>query len=188
VKWVSASLVGLAVLGCARTFVSGATPGADDGSVVFPQFFEQDAVQVGTQGRLFMLEGAVLQALTVAANDFLPPEGENSPCARRRSAHRFRIISREDVIFIRIDEDPTACGQTRPGGLDSGARYAISRDGRILRRVFDGMEPYIPSADAGIPEQAEPGTSPSFEPSDTPPLPFLGRDPDAGSPPDAQAP
>ncbi|GMT99203.1 hypothetical protein KH5H1_33220 [Corallococcus caeni] len=128
----------------------------------------------------------MLRGLTLAADDFLPPERPDTPCTERRASHAFRIIQREDILFIRIDMDPAACGGTRPG-LDSGVRYAIRRDGRILRRVPDGMEPYIPSADGGVLEKAAPGVSPSFDPEHPRPLPFLDSSRDAGIP-DASAP
>jgi hypothetical protein len=182
-KRSAASLTGLAVLGCARAFMAAPPPVVDDPSIVFPQFFEQEPVQVGAQGQPFLMEGVVLRALTVAADDFLPPEGVDQPCARRRASHVFRVITREDVVFIRIDEDPVACGEARSTRLDSGVRYAISRDGRILRRVLDGMELYVPSSDAGALEQAEPGASPTFDAASVGPLPFLTDVPDAGRTP-----
>ncbi|MBN1204589.1 MAG: hypothetical protein JXB05_06660 [Myxococcaceae bacterium] len=128
-------------------------PVEDDRSIVFPQFFERTAVEVGTQGALYELEGVVLQAVMIAANDFLPPSAKERPCWDRQEAHRYRVIRQGNVIFIRIDEDPASCG----GGyvpLDSGAKYAVSTDGRILRRVVDGEPegPLGPAApDAGKP-------------------------------------
>ncbi len=184
------SLLGLTAVGCARAFVSGAAPVGDDRSIVFPPFFEQAAVHVGASDQPIVLDGAVLRALTLAADDALPRDTADMPCAERRSSHVFRVIAREDIVFIRIDVDPSACGGTQPG-LDSGVRYAISRDSRILRRVLDGMKPYVPNADGGVLdlERAAPGVSPTFDPAHPRPLPFLdaGVKPDAGVP-DAQAP
>jgi hypothetical protein len=134
-------------------------PVENDRSIVFPQFFEQSVVEVGARGELYELDGVVLQAIMIAANDFLPPSTKERPCWDRQEAHRYRIIRRDPVIFVRIDEDSAACG----GGyvsLDSGAKYAISTDGRILRRVVDGepeglLGPGTP--DAGIPQSGEDG-------------------------------
>ncbi|RKH45925.1 hypothetical protein D7X55_07165 [Corallococcus sp. AB049A] len=181
-------VLGLTAVGCTRAFVAGKVPVDDDRSIVFPQFFEQPALQVGTSEQPIVLDGAVLRALTLAADDYLPAERPDTPCPERRAAHLFRIIQREDVLFVRIDVDPAACGGIQPG-LDSGVRYAIHRDGRILRRVVDGMEPYVPFTDGGVMEKAEPGVSPSFDPARPRPLPFLdaGAAFDAGAP-DAQAP
>ncbi|WP_148282309.1 hypothetical protein [Corallococcus coralloides] len=185
----SASLVllGIAAAGCARGFVAGAAPVEDDRSLVFPQFFEQAPIQVGTSEQPVVLDGAVLRALTLAADDHLPPDSSDAPCAERRTSHVFRVIQREDIVFVRIDVDPSACGGVQPG-LDSGVRYAISRDGRILRRVLDGMEPYAPSWDGGVMEKAAPGVSPSFDPAHRSPLPFLDASSDAGVAPDAGRP
>jgi hypothetical protein len=132
-------------------------PVENDRSIIFPQFFEQTAVEVGAQGAPYELEGIVLQAIMIAANDFLPPSAKERPCEDRQEAHRYRVIRQGNVVFVRIDEDPAFCG----GGyvpLDSGAKYAISADGRILRRVVDGEpefphEPAIP--DAGMPPAPE---------------------------------
>ncbi|RKI43833.1 hypothetical protein D7Y27_14675 [Corallococcus sp. AB004] len=173
--------------GCARGVVAGAAPVEDDRSIVFPQFFEQAPIQVGTSEQPVVLDGAVLRALTQAVDDYLPPDRSETACTERRTSHVFRVIQREDIVFVRIDMDPSACGGTQPR-LDSGVRYAISRDGRILRRILDGMEPYIPFADGGVMEKAAPGVSPSFDPAHPLPLPFQDASSDAGLAPDAQAP
>ena len=112
-------------------------PVENDRSIVFPQFFEQPAVELGAPGAPFELDGVVLQALVIAANDFVPPSDKARACGDRLEAHRYRVIRKGSTIFVRIEEDPAFCG----GGyvsLDSGAKYAISTDGRILRRVVDG--------------------------------------------------
>ncbi|RKG59950.1 hypothetical protein D7X30_13090 [Corallococcus sp. AB011P] len=178
--------LGLAAAGCARGFVAGAAPVEDDRSIVFPQFFEQAPIQAGASDQPVVLDGAVLCALTLAADDYLPPDRAEMPCTERRTSHVFRGIQSEDIVFVRIDLDPSACGGIQPG-LDAGGRYAISRDGRILRRILDGMEPYIPFADGGVMEKAAPGVSPSFDPAHPRPLPFLNSSRDAGSLLDAGA-
>ncbi|RKH09050.1 hypothetical protein D7V97_17730 [Corallococcus sp. CA053C] len=178
-------LLGLAAIGCTRAIVAASVPVEDDPSIHFPGFFEQAPLQVADARQPFLMEGVVFRALTLAANDFLPEGRTDLPCTERQASHVFRVIQREGIIFVRIDEDPATCGQAHPG-LDSGARYAISRDGRILRRVLDGMEPYTAPVDAGVFEKAEPGVSPSFDPRRLAPLPFLGSS-DAGTP-DAQTP
>ncbi|WP_147443759.1 hypothetical protein [Corallococcus sicarius] len=184
-KRYASLLLGLAAIGCTRAIVATSVPVEDDPSIRFPEFFEQAPLEVGDAGPPLLLEGVVLQALTLAADDFLPEGRAELPCADRQASHVFRVIQRGEIIFVRIDEDPAACGRAHPG-LDSGARYAISRDGRILRRVLDGMEPYTAPVDAGPFEKAEPGVSPSFDPRRPAPQPFLGPS-DAGTP-DAQAP
>jgi hypothetical protein len=141
-------------------------PVEDDKSVVFPQFFERDALTLGATGEPYELDGETLRAITIAANDFLPPGDQNTPCWRRRESQFYRIIRQQNIIFIYIHENHEHCGRAYPA-LDSGAKYAISTDGRILRRIRDGQEggPFDvvtpEKADAGF--FAEPGTSPTFE-------------------------
>jgi hypothetical protein len=142
--------LGCALAGCVQH--PRPVPIENDRSIVFPQFFEQDAIEVGAKAEPYELEGVVLQAISIAANDFLPPSTKERPCGDRPEAQRYRVIRQGSIIFVRIDEDPAFCG----GGyvsLDSGAKYAISTDGRILRRVVDGepegpFEPQRP--DVGI--------------------------------------
>lgn len=114
------------------------TARAEDPSIVFPHFHEQAAVQVGAQDSSYELDGSLLRALTLAANDFLPPDAKRPACWDRQESHRYRVIRQADIIFVRIDEAPEACGQRAPA-LHSGASYAISQDGRILRSLIDGQ-------------------------------------------------
>ncbi|RKH90803.1 hypothetical protein D7Y21_05320 [Corallococcus sp. AB045] len=164
----------LLLAGCLRS-----TPTRDswtnDASIKFPQFFEQPAVEAGADGRTVELSGTILHALDAAAADFLGPQDANTPCVDRRESHRYRVIQRQGILFIRIDEDPQACGLTVPA-LHSGAQYAVGSDGRSLRRLRDGepdesMEP----TDAGhgiLVPTSEVGRS--FDPPDgSVPLPFI---------------
>ncbi|MBZ4375701.1 hypothetical protein [Corallococcus sp. AS-1-6] len=126
---------------------------SEDRSVVFPEMFAREALTVGAPGQPYSLEGSLLRAMVVAADDFLPRHQEGRSCSSRREAHRFRILREGDIVFIRMDLDPRAC---EPGGmlLDGGATYAVRlSDGRILRRLHDG-EPdgaLVPAgSDAGV--------------------------------------
>ncbi|WP_147446981.1 hypothetical protein [Corallococcus sp. CA054B] len=168
----------LLLAGCLRS-----TPTRDawtnDASIEFPQFFEQTAVEAGADGRTVELSGSVLRALDIAAADFLGPQDANTPCVDRRESHRYRVIQRQGVIFIRIDEDPRACGLNVPA-LHSGAQYAVGSDGRLLRRLRDGEpDESLEATDAGpgiLVPTSEVGRS--FEPPDgSVPLPL----PDAGT-------
>ncbi|MBN8230015.1 hypothetical protein JYK02_21100 [Corallococcus macrosporus] len=147
---------------------------ADDPSITFPGFFDDTAVQTDADGGVVELTGALLRAVEVAADDFLGPQDANTLCVDRHESHRYRVVRRQGIIFIRIDEDPRACGLTVPA-LHSGAQYAIGSDGRILRRLRDG-EPdgsLAPTdAGSGIPvPTSEVGRS--FEaPDGAVPLPF----------------
>lgn len=173
-------LLSVASAGCLRHFFRRPVAVEDDRSIVFPQFFERAPVEVGTPGQPYQLDGVTLRAIAIAADDFLPPAGAQAPCFDRQEAHVYRVIRRDDVIFVRIDENPGYCGQ-KYGGLDSGAKYAISTDGRILRKVLDGMEEYTGPADGSTPVPGEPGVSPSFDPEHLQPLPFMeSRSEDGG--------
>jgi hypothetical protein len=159
-------LIAVLLSGCLRTPGPRPAPLEDNPSFVFPQFFEHAAVQVGAGNAPYELDGVTLRALSLAANDFLPPSAEKRPCQDTQVVLRYRFIRQGSVIFVRIYEDPALCGLSYLA-LDSGAKYAISTDGRILRRVFDGQPegPFAPeSADAGtrgIP--GVPGVSPTFD-------------------------
>ncbi|WP_375755774.1 hypothetical protein [Corallococcus exercitus] len=147
----------------------------NDTSIEFPQFFEQPAVEVGADGGTVELSGTILRALDVAAADFLGPQDANTPCVDRRESHRYRVIQQHGVIFIRIDEDPQACGLTVPA-LHSGSQYAVGSDGQILRRLRDGEPDGSP-----VPTDAGPGilvptseVGRSFDaPDGSVPLPFI---------------
>jgi hypothetical protein len=75
----------------------------------------------------------------IAANNFAPPKPEAQACPFRQEAQRYRVIRQGDIIFVEVDFDPAAC-EFKVFSLDGGAKYAISSDGRILRRLV-GIEP-----------------------------------------------
>ncbi|ATB30424.1 hypothetical protein [Melittangium boletus] len=167
---VFASILTLA--GCSLLGRQGSplVPLEDDPSIVFPEFFDRAPVNVGAPGSIHELDGEMLRALTVATQDFLPPESEDLPCALKREAQTYRIIRQGDVFFIYISENLAHCGHKYPA-LDSGVKYAISRDGRILRRRLDG-QPEFPretsTSNDGTWIQAEPGVSSPIEAYDNP--------------------
>lgn len=84
-----------------------------------------------------IVDGATLQALRLAADDFIPPSSDARACAATQASHLYRYMRRGDIIFVEIERDPAACGG-QGHALDGAGRYAISKDGRILRRVLDG--------------------------------------------------
>jgi hypothetical protein len=128
----------------------------EDPSIQFPSFHEHAATRVGAPGQTSELDGITLRALSIAANDFLPTAQENGPCWQRQEAHRYRVIRREDILFVQIFLDPSACSDTL---LDGSVKYAIRTDGRILRRLFDG-EPETPLTDAGTADAASSAGTP----------------------------
>jgi hypothetical protein len=180
-------LLCIAIAACIRSLSPQLEDVENDRSILFPQFFERTPVGIAEPGQTYEFDGVTLRALAIAANDFLPPDGANVPCVERREAHVYRIIRQGDILFIRIDENPGYCGR-KYGRLDSGAEYAISTGGRILRRVLDGWDEYVAPADGGTPIPGEPGVSPSFDPAHLQPLPFMNQSQqdagvDGGAPP-----
>jgi hypothetical protein len=122
---------------CIRNTWPHPAPVEDDPSIVFPRFFEEAAVEVGAGTAPSELEGVVLKAIVIAMNDYVRPQGREPACWGSPEAHRYRVLRRGNIIFVRVDEDLEVCG-LQYISVDSGATYAISTDGRILRRYFDG--------------------------------------------------
>ena len=133
-------LLAVSLLGCGylRNLFFHQAPLEEDSSIVFPQFFERAPIKVGASNEPYEMDGEVLRALYVASNDFLPSDAKDIPCPQKKEAHHYRVIRRDDIIFVYISEDPEYCGRKYPA-FDSGVKYAISTDGRILRRLFDGQ-------------------------------------------------
>jgi len=123
-------------------------PRGDDRSIVFPQFFGHAPVVIGSDEKPYELDGSLLRAVVLVANDFRPPTKEKQPCWASQQALRYRIIRQGNIIFVRVDEDPELCGMQYIS-LDTGASYAISSSGQILRRILD-MEPYESPQDGGV--------------------------------------
>lgn len=164
------------LVGCMRGRCPPPVPRENDTSIVVPRFL-QSAIEVGAGEQAYELEGAVLRALMIAANDHRPPGDGGLPCMYRQERQRYRVIRQDDIIFVGIEEDPEACGlQYIP--MHSGVTYAISVDGRILRRVtassLEGMTdleslreaprppaPPAPSAGVEAPESEPPPGAPS---------------------------
>jgi hypothetical protein len=134
----SLSLLSVVTLSsCVRGAEHPGAPVEERQHVVFPQFYAQAAVVVGGQGQVYELDGVMLRALKVAAEDFFPPTSEERPCWQKPEAHLYRVIRQADIIFVLIGPDPSAC-RRKFLMFDSDVKYAISLDGRILRRGFDG--------------------------------------------------
>ena len=148
---------------CVRSPFPAPAPVENDPAVSFPAFHERPVVTVGDPGKHYTWEGELLQAVLIATNDFLPHRRRDTPCGDRLESQRYHVIREGSVIFVYLYEDEARCGG-KYVSLDSGAKYAISADGRILRRVFDG-QPETPleamDLDGGV--LAKPGVDPEFE-------------------------
>jgi hypothetical protein len=186
-------LVALALSGCVRNPSPPVVSSGGETTIAFPDLARGDARRVGEEGAAHILDGVTLRALQLAAQDFLPPGPEDRPCWRRPEAYDYRVLRQGNVIFVHIHMAPGRCGREFLA-FDSGAKYAISTEGRILRRAFEGEPeaPFIPpSPAAGEQERTEkPGLStiikrPQDEPSLYLPPAWLegGVSPDGGSAP-----
>jgi hypothetical protein len=155
--------------GCVRRPEPFSTPSANDNSIIFPLSTGGDFVEVNARKGTYEMDGEALRALMLVAYDLFPPgvSTKNLPCWARQEAHTYRFTRRDDIIFVYVDEDLAYCGR-KVGAMDSGAKYAISKDGRILRRVI-GSEPdhviwRLKTPDGGtVTVVAEPGVSPKPE-------------------------
>ncbi|MCY1073444.1 hypothetical protein [Archangium lansingense] len=162
-------VIAVSLLGCGylRNLFPHRAPLEDDESIVFPQFFERVPVKVGAQGETYEMDGEMLRALVIASNDYLPSNGRDIPCLSRKEAQFYRVIRQGSIIFVLINWNYAYCGYQYPPGLGSGMMYAISADGRILRRLVEGqpsgpIEPETPD-DGGRWIRAEPGVSLTFD-------------------------
>ncbi|QRK11857.1 hypothetical protein JQX13_18430 [Archangium violaceum] len=167
-RWISLVLA-VTLLGCGyvRSLFPHRAPLEEDKSIVFPEFFKHVAVEVGAKGEPYELDGEMLRALVIASNDYLPSDDRDIPCPSRKEAQLYRVIRQGNIIFVLITWNYAYCGYQYPPGFGEGMMYAISADGRILRRLVEGqpsgpIEPETP--DAGRRRvKAEPGVSSEFE-------------------------
>lgn len=136
-EWTVSVLIALS--GCARAPGPLSTPAENDLSILFPVSIGQGVVTVGERGMTYQLNGEVLRALRIVEQDLFPPDNTERPCWAKPEAHTYRFIRQGDILFVYVEEDPSYCHRQAPA-MDSGAKYAISADGRILRRVV-GSEP-----------------------------------------------
>lgn len=134
-------ITAIALSSCARRWEPFSTRPEQDKSVIFPLSVGSGFVEIKPQEQTYEMDGEVLRALMIVANDLFPPDNPklNLPCMFRQQAHTFRFTRREDIIFVYVDEDLAYCGR-KTHAMDSGVKYAISKDGRILRRVIDAID------------------------------------------------
>jgi len=123
----------------------------EDKSIIFPEFYAEFPVVVGESAAPYEMDGVTLRALMIAANDYIPPSSQPRECWQTQEGQEYRVIRRGDIIFVQIGVNLRYC-KPKFMVFDDGMRYAISTDGRILRRLATG-EPdgsrLIPS-DAGV--------------------------------------
>lgn len=83
------------------------------------------------------IDGPTLRALKVATDDFFPAWVGPRACIDTPEAYTYYAVRRGEIIYVALLQNPGYCGRTS-SSLDSGARYAIGVDGRILNRLLDG--------------------------------------------------
>lgn len=130
----------LGLLGCARRPEPLSAPVLDDRSIHFPVPSGADVIRVGVPGAPVVLDGETLRALMIVSRDLFPMGSAASSCDSRPESFTYRVLRQDGLLFVYVDEEPSACGRRFPS-LDSGAKYALRADGRILRRVVDGVDP-----------------------------------------------
>jgi hypothetical protein len=145
-------LIALILSSCLRNPAGTPVPEeTEDKAIVFPEFYAEFPVVVGESGVPYELDGVTLRALMIAANDYIPPNSQPRECWQTQEGQEYRVIRRGDIIFVQIGVNLRYC-KPKFMMFDDGMRYAISTDGRILRRLATG-EPdgsrLIPS-DAGV--------------------------------------
>ncbi len=121
-----------------------------DSRVRMPSY---DAIMAGSS-----IDGPTFRALQVATDDFFPTWGAPRACIDTPEAYRYYAVRRGEVIYVALLQNPGHCGRAY-SSLDSGARYAISVDGRVLRRLLDGEPEPDALEDGGFLEE---GSEPVF--------------------------
>ncbi|WP_146209860.1 hypothetical protein [Vitiosangium sp. GDMCC 1.1324] len=117
------------------------------------QILSYDSIMVGGY-----IDGPTLRALKVVADDFFPAGGPPRACIDTPEAYKYYSVRRGEIIYVAILQNPGYCGRAY-SSLDAGARYAISIDGRILRRLLAGEPDVDTLEDGGLRES---GSEQSF--------------------------
>ena len=135
------SLTALLLVTCMRSPAAHPPPPQHDESIRFPKALKSPGLRLGQSEQRVRMDGAIVQAMMVAAKDFIPPHSENFPCWTKPADFLFDVIREGDIIFVAISPDYFIQGcELEPAPMDWGAKYAISTDGRILRRMDDGYD------------------------------------------------
>jgi hypothetical protein len=125
----------LLLVTCARGPASTAPMRGYDESIRFPKALPVGGMRLGGTNERLLIDGEIIQAIIVAAKDFIP-SSSRSGCFTKPSDFFYGVLREGDIIFISISPDYPSC-ERGPWPMDWGAMYAISTDGRILRRADD---------------------------------------------------
>jgi hypothetical protein len=131
----------LLLVTCARGPASPPPMREYDESIRFPKALPTGGIPIGGSNERLLIDGDIIQAIMVAARDFIPTSSRSS-CFTKPSDFFYGVLREGDIIFVSISPNYFSC-ERGPAPLDWGAMYAISTDGRILRRA-DEEEPDEP--------------------------------------------
>jgi hypothetical protein len=136
--------------------------GLPDGGMaaVFPKLFGVEGTAIGEPGRLYRMEGITLRALLTAIDDFRPVSILGKLCGSAPEEQLYRIADQGPVIFIEIAANPSHC-KPESSITSHGMKYAISPQGRILRRIFTGTRVDSRWLDGGAQTDGGAGVPPS---------------------------
>lgn len=141
----------LLLVTCARGPASPPPMREYDESIRFPKALPSGGIRFGRTNERLLLDGEIIQAIMVAAKDFIPTSSRSN-CFTKPSDFFYGVLREGDIIFVSISPDYFSC-ERGPLPMDWGAKYAISNDGRILRRA-DDEEPDEP-APSSAPDAGE---------------------------------
>lgn len=127
-------LTALLLITCVRSPVSSPPRREYDESIRFPKALDSSGVRLGRSNEKLVIDGAIIQAMMIAAQDFIPQNPGKSRCFTKPGDFLYEGLRQDNIIFVQISPDYFSC-KSGTGPLDWGAVYAISTDGRILRRA-----------------------------------------------------
>jgi hypothetical protein len=159
----------LLLVTCVRNPVAHPPPSEYDESIRFPKALDSGGAWLGKSNERVRIDGAIVQAMMVAAKDFIPSSGR-SGCFTKPGDFLYDVIREGDIIFVAISPDYFSC-ESGTGPLDWGAVYAISTDGRILRKADpEELDWTSPSSSPDGGETDDGGYSRKYELSDLVPM------------------
>jgi phosphatidylserine decarboxylase len=126
-------LLVVALSSCVRSRDFREIVSEDGKTIVFPDFSSGGSNSTA-QGQ--SIDGVTLRALTVISQDLFPAGDKELPCWEKIDGYDYRVVRQAEITFVYVFLSPARCGR-KVLAFDSGVKYAVHVDGRILRRVFE---------------------------------------------------
>jgi hypothetical protein len=145
----------LLLITCVRSQVSPPPRPQYDESIKFPKALQSGGAILGKTNEKLIIDGAIVQAIMIAAKDFIPPSSGGDDCFTKPGDFDYDVFRDGDIIFVEISPNYYSC-ERGPWPMDWGAKYAISTDGRILRRA-PSDEPDEPGEEIPSPSSPDAG-------------------------------